>query len=861
MDAVPVKPMEHGLDKWREVAQDVYTQHLSKPYTLNTCQEDWEYPVGVGTIPRPNHGIVHTLRTASYVSLVVKAYNYFHPKKPIPTEDIDKMRLALMFFIVGRENEGAWNNFPDDYFRYRLKSAQAFETYIKSKKELADQFTPDQLQFYTQAVRDPYIRERPEYIVIRFCHDLDLRRCYPEDKCSTKVQEGAVHFGYLAGPLSELAFDCIRATGDRVLGLSQYNGPVFIACSQSVDETTAKIDAVFKQKQDEILHIIQYIPTPGDFPIPRDLKEAVNDPESPWRLSPELFAQLKNPTKESAYKKAQVLPEHKEWEFIWKYFHNQKPIRYGIARIWAIHQRERVNAFESSIAVMDKQSEQLSPEYTGQEADQRRQVLDRWRKSSEIFSPVCTKEDDGRKITWKKSFVIPLWHGTKKGVCESICTSGMTFFGKTAIAGVKGMAFKNTDDGYIGSGIYFTNSARYAADMYSGGHVLLSWVSMREPFPVIGSPGQSDMAKLRGKGAFGSCNAHFAPVASTMPSEPYHIDYVPAMDNQKPIFDEYVVFQSAQTLPQFWIELEPDFPYLMTPNLDPRKVNDLIHQLMKILQHPHIVKDAKLQTIFNYQLGALLKCQPEEDLTPKQKELCQLLSTLLTLEGTIDPAVREQIGIDFGSIPKSPVPPSLLRNNSQSHQKAALAEIKKNWKIVSSFSAMLKDDEVLMNAAIRRNGNALEFASPRIRGLHDPVLAAVRKNGEALQFASEELKDDPVIAREAVLNSQDGDAMQYVSQRLKNDSEFVLAVVRKKWQAFRFASDSLRDDEDFTLNALKQACGDYTLSIINRTTLRQALSVLSERLRDDVEFFKKAKKKLGLITVDEVKGAFKFLGV
>ena len=43
----------------------------------------------------------------------------------------------------------------------------------------------------------------------------------------------------------------------------------------------------------------------------------------------------------------------------------------------------------------------------------------------------------------------------------------------------------NTDLGYFGSGVYFTDSAQYAADCYNNQNLLFTLVSMRNPYPVM----------------------------------------------------------------------------------------------------------------------------------------------------------------------------------------------------------------------------------------------------------------------------------------------------------------------------------------------------------------------------------------
>ena len=66
------------------------------------------------------------------------------------------------------------------------------------------------------------------------------------------------------------------------------------------------------------------------------------------------------------------------------------------------------------------------------------------------------------------------------------------------------------------------------------------------------------MATLEGKGAYQNYDAHFIPVASVQPNNPKCMVYYPCFENQKPAWDEIVVFQQAQTLPSFIIEVQAD---------------------------------------------------------------------------------------------------------------------------------------------------------------------------------------------------------------------------------------------------------------------------------------------------------------
>ena len=192
----------------------------------------------------------------------------------------------------------------------------------------------------------------------------------------------------------------------------------------------------------------------------------------------------------------------------------------------------------------------------------RAQTMERWNKSAAVFSPFQIPSAN-RVDIFTRTKIIPLWHGSKH--VDSICNIGFTFFGKhhffdkTAKTGAQA----STDIGYFGSGIYFTNSAHYAS-MYNSGTLVLSWVSMREPYPVVNDVSiphkGSDTKKLQGKHAYQNYNAHYIPVTSIDPKEPDNMVYHPCHQTEQPAWDEYVVFEKNQALPRFVVELGVDLP-------------------------------------------------------------------------------------------------------------------------------------------------------------------------------------------------------------------------------------------------------------------------------------------------------------
>ncbi len=283
-------------------------------------------------------------------------------------------------------------------------------------------------------------------------------------------------------------------------------------------------------------------------PIPKDSPPTS---QTPWQLSAELFKRLQpaNPR----FKATVVLPTDPESKFIVSQFMKDRPLGYGITKITCVYNQSLHMGFLGHLFNIEEEAQKFSSSWqAGPLSQERRGAIGTWKELTDPFSPLKVTIDQEPE-TLRHAKVLPLWHGTSPEKSVSICASGFTYFGKHAyFAG--GVEAGNTDIGYFGSGIYFTESAQYAA-MYSKGCLLLSWVSMREPYPVVSDQPYpkkcTDMLTLEGKGAYQNYDAHFVPVAATN----RRMEYYPCFENQKALWHEIVVFQKAQALPSFIIEI------------------------------------------------------------------------------------------------------------------------------------------------------------------------------------------------------------------------------------------------------------------------------------------------------------------
>jgi TPR repeat protein len=297
----------------------------------------------------------------------------------------------------------------------------------------------------------------------------------------------------------------------------------------------------------------------------------VPNPDTPWMLSHNLFQRVRGIPQGESYKSVELLPSDAEIEFIRKYFEHMKPAHYGIKKIHVIHNPAHTQAFEAGIKSMDEEIKNpiATPKWEQENCqEERKKAIERWKAFTQEFSPFEIPTPQ-RRDHYQDVKVVPMWYGTNQDVCKAVCASNFRYYGKhhyfiSADPDSKG----SPDIGHFGSGVYFTNSAKYAAMFSTEGILLLSWVSMRQPYPVVSDNPDpkkcSDVQKLQGREHYQNYNAHYAPVASLRPDDPDCTEYFPCYKNQTPAWDELVVFEKSQALPRFWVELGVELPAPVT---------------------------------------------------------------------------------------------------------------------------------------------------------------------------------------------------------------------------------------------------------------------------------------------------------
>lgn len=304
-------------------------------------------------------------------------------------------------------------------------------------------------------------------------------------------------------------------------------------------------------------------------PFQPALKNELPNPATPWLFSPEVMKRISSDSAniDKISKKNSLLPSDAEAKFVSRYFLHAKPAGYSIAKITALYNETLKLAFEAELLNTEHEGSLFPPSWKDEEhAEYKGRVIRSWQEATQIFYPFSIPNINSTK-TFKHARILPLFHGTHLKKAESISTSGFTYFGKHEHFASSSMIVDSasTDIGWFGSGIYFTEKAAYAAK-YSQGCLILSWVSMREPYPVtsdVPHPKKcTEMEKLKGKGAYQNYNAHMVPVDAIYPNQPDCLDYYPCFKDQPPSCTEYVVFQRAQALPCYILELATDSPAL-----------------------------------------------------------------------------------------------------------------------------------------------------------------------------------------------------------------------------------------------------------------------------------------------------------
>ncbi len=220
---------------------------ISAMYYVNDRYFSKQYPKENLNPPRPNHNILHALRTAAYVPDVVAYYQAFGENKErflrFERNDIINLQLLMLFNSTGRECEAASRLKP----QYRKASGDAFEQYCLDKKPVfIDEKMRENLKDHLVRRGDPRFTD-PIDIILNTAHNLDLLRCYRREQYVTStIDYITAHSEKGINALRQEAFDRLllkaqvlnRASGQPMsieLYLSPCGAPLYFDSSVSSD--------------------------------------------------------------------------------------------------------------------------------------------------------------------------------------------------------------------------------------------------------------------------------------------------------------------------------------------------------------------------------------------------------------------------------------------------------------------------------------------------------------------------------------------------------------------------------------------------------------------------------------------------
>jgi hypothetical protein len=128
------------------------------------------------------------------------------------------------------------------------------------------------------------------------------------------------------------------------------------------------------------------------------------------------------------------------------------------------------------------------------------------------------------------------------------------------------------------------------------------------------------------------------------------------------------------------------------------------------------------------------------------------------------------------------------------------------------------------------NFSWLLFISSRLKNDRAFSLEIIKNDSNALAYLNESIRDDEIVVLAAV--SKHPSSLKYASSRLKNSRSFIFKVVKENEThfpgPFRYASRDLRSDKEFILECLRCTEDSYILNNI------------ADALKDDEDFIKQA---------------------
>ena len=186
--------------------------------------------------------------------------------------------------------------------------------------------------------------------------------------------------------------------------------------------------------------------------------------------------------------------------------------------------------------------------------------------------------------------------------------------------------------------------------------------------------------------------------------------------------------------------------------------------------------------------------------------------------------------------------------------------IKQSEYVLEFINESLKKDKEVMLVAVRLYGSSLRFADESLKKDKDVVIAALNNSGFSLEYVDESLKKDKDVVNAAVNSYGQGWSIQYADPCFKKNKEIILSAIKNCGydlsDIWNFIDDSLKNDHEFVLEAIKENCHvleltddsmrkDKELVLIAIKQGCYALQYADESLRKDKEIVLSAIKHSG----------------
>ncbi|GAB4226914.1 MAG: hypothetical protein Tsb0021_03340 [Chlamydiales bacterium] len=252
------------------------------------------------TVHRYNHGSTHTTRKVFYIPYVVEYFSRHansHLAKQFKKElesssledFIQKLQIAIIFEVAGRESEFGWSANDPTYDNYLKSSAEKFKAYC-IRKELVGKNklfrNSEELERYALGIKEKYpnrIKQEKDMdlvaSILDTTHSLDLARCYWPSAFLATITQICQNYSNEKNnqdywELTKFSQSLIRATGDRLTTeLTPESGRRGIATNSAMSVALYR-NRDFKDQNaflncskdpDFCLNILKKVPSPVSF--------------------------------------------------------------------------------------------------------------------------------------------------------------------------------------------------------------------------------------------------------------------------------------------------------------------------------------------------------------------------------------------------------------------------------------------------------------------------------------------------------------------------------------------------------------------------------------------------------------------